>query len=92
MAALRIVPVISKHGKPIRDCIQYMHVELLSDVSGEIVADSLQVLLKATTHSEDAEGTIEKFDDIFHIEVLKTLSDLAKNGLPVHHTIRCVDR
>ncbi|KAJ7464034.1 armadillo-type protein [Mycena latifolia] len=62
MAALRIVPVISKH-----------------DVFDEIITDSLEALLKATTRKEDTVGTIEEFDDLFHTEVLKTLFDLARN-------------
>ncbi|KAJ7349845.1 armadillo-type protein [Mycena albidolilacea] len=61
MAALQIVPVISKHGKPIHCCTL------------------TALLLKVTARKEDLAGTVEEVDEIFRTEVLKTLSDLAKN-------------
>ncbi|KAF7357065.1 hypothetical protein MSAN_01300400 [Mycena sanguinolenta] len=46
-----------------------------ADALGDIVIDSLNALLDATTSREEDGGV----DDRFHLEVLKTLSGLAKN-------------
>ncbi|KAJ6452911.1 armadillo-type protein [Mycena sanguinolenta] len=62
MAALQIVPVVSKH-----------------DEFDQIVAESLEALLKVTLRKDDVAGNVDEVDEAFRIEVLKTLADLAKN-------------
>ncbi|KAJ7793354.1 armadillo-type protein [Mycena olivaceomarginata] len=56
--------------KAIRDSILPL---LLSDRHAAVL------LLKVAVRKEDLAGTVEEVDEIFRIEVLKTLSDLAKN-------------
>ncbi|KAF7333292.1 hypothetical protein MSAN_02424100 [Mycena sanguinolenta] len=49
------------------------------DVFDEVVADTLEPLLKVVLRKEDVAGNVEEADDAFRIDVLKTLSDLAQN-------------
>ncbi|KAJ6469916.1 armadillo-type protein [Mycena sanguinolenta] len=77
MAALQIVPVVSKHGRLVH-LTQHVHVEILADGFSQMVAQSLKALLKLTLREENVTRNVDEVDDTFLIEVLKTLAELAK--------------
>jgi hypothetical protein len=88
IAALQIVSVVAKLGKPVYNGIPRVDSEFWPDIFRQIIIDSLQELVQVAACTED--DAVEKWDDIFRIEVLGTLFDLARNGPSLPLSDKCL--